>query len=91
MSDYPPIQTVSGVVISVEGPSLAEVTSFSLRANDGRTMSLLTDATVQANNGGLPLPHLREHLVSGAAITVEFVDPACAEPSLIRYTDAPTQ
>jgi hypothetical protein len=35
------------------------------------------------NNGGLPAPHLRDHLLSGEPVTVYYyVD------EVIRYTDA---
>lgn len=43
--------------------------------------------TLEVNNGGLPAPHLREHLVSGEPITVDYRDEN-GEKVAIRYTDA---
>jgi hypothetical protein len=44
--------------------------------------------TLDLSNGGLPAPHLREHLVSGEPITAtHFGDRDGLH--LTRYTDAP--
>ena len=44
--------------------------------------------TLDLSRGGLPAPHLREHLVSGEPITVEYrVEDG--EKVATRYVDAP--
>jgi hypothetical protein len=78
----PPLQE-TGVVISADGPTAAEVDRFSLRTADGRVLDL-TVGRLDLDNGGLPAPHLREHLVSGEPITVFFYG-----DEVIRYVDAP--
>jgi hypothetical protein len=70
------------VVISADGPDAASVTRFSLRTNDGQILDLKV-GRLDLNNGGLPAPHLREHLVSGEPITVYYY-----ADEVIRYTDA---
>ena len=69
-------------MISVEGPSAAQVDRFSLRTNDGQVLQL-TVGRLDVSNGGLPAPHLREHLVSGEPITVFYYG-----TEVIRYIDA---
>jgi hypothetical protein len=74
---------VNGVVISVDGPSAVEVERFSLRTDDGRVLQFRV-GRLDLGNGGLPAPHLREHLVSGEPITVYYY-----ADEAIRYVDAP--
>lgn len=74
---------MNGVVISVDGPSVAEVERFSLRTVDGRVLQFRV-GRLDLGNGGLPAPHLREHLVSGEPITVYYY-----ADEAIRYGDAP--
>jgi hypothetical protein len=71
------------VVISANGPNAAEVDRFSLRTADGRVLAF-TVGRLDLGNGGLPAPHLREHLVSGEPITAFFYG-----DEVIRYVDAP--
>ena len=79
--------TVTGVVISADGPNAAQVERFSLRTNDGQVLEFSV-VTLDVSNGGLPAPHLREHLVSGEPITVEFREEN-GQRFAIRYVDAP--
>ena len=77
----PPTE-VTGIVISADGPDAANVERFSLRTSDGQVREF-TVGRLDLNNGGLPAPHLREHLLSGEPITVyHYGDEA------IRYVDA---
>ena len=72
----------TGVVIAVDGPSAAQVDRITLRGNDGST-TVLTVGALDLTDGGLPAPHLREHLVSGEPIT------AYSNNNVLRkYTDA---
>ena len=70
-------------MLSADGPDAAQVDRFSLRTNDGQVMQF-TVGRLDLSNGGLPAPHLREHLVSGIPITVFYYG-----TEVIRYIDAP--
>jgi hypothetical protein len=74
------------VVIAADGPTVAQVESFSLRTADGQVLEFRIDR-LDLSSGGLPSGHLREHLVSGAPITVLFRDEDGAHVA-IKYTDA---
>ena len=82
-----PRSTATGVVISVDGPSAAEVDRFRLRTNDGEVLEFVV-GRLQLTSGGLPAPHLREHLVNGEPISVDYRDED-GKRVAIRYTDAP--
>ena len=82
----PTLATATGVVIAVDGPSSAEVDTFTLRTTDGQTLDF-TVGRLDLSNGGLPAPHLREHLVSGIPITVTYDDQA-NDNVVQRYVDA---
>lgn len=82
----PPPATAIGVVISVDGPSAAQVNSFTLRTDSGQVLAF-TVGRLDLANGGLPAPHLREHLVSGEPITVEF-EAVSGENIARSYVDA---
>jgi hypothetical protein len=46
--------------------------------------------TLALDRGGKPAPHLREHMVSGQPIIVEFYrDECCDRLVAVRYRDAP--
>jgi hypothetical protein len=75
------------VVIDVDGASAASVDAFQLRTNEGEVLDFKV-GTLELASGGLPAPHLREHLVSGVPITVEYRDEN-GQKFAIRYTDAP--
>ena len=66
-----PDQMVTGVVIAVDGPSIAEVDQVTIRTNAGETLTL-TVGRLELTGGGLPAVHLREHLQSGIPITAHF-------------------
>lgn len=83
----PPTQSATGIVISVDGPSAAQVDSFSLRTDEGQVFEFLV-GTLDLSDGGLPAPHLRDHLVSGEPITVGYTVEA-GRFVAVRYVDAP--
>jgi hypothetical protein len=74
------------VVISVDGPSAAQVDRFNLRTNEGEVMQFIV-GTLEVYDGGLPAPHLREHLVSGEAIDVLYRQQN-GQNVAVKYTDA---
>ena len=75
------------MVISAEGPDASQVNRFTLRTNDGQVLTF-TVGTLDVSGGGLPAPHLREHLVSGMPITVTFSREG-GENVATHYVDAP--
>ncbi|CAN5645758.1 hypothetical protein BH23CHL7_BH23CHL7_01410 [soil metagenome] len=84
-----PTSTETGVVISVDGPDLARVTSFVLHSAGGTQITFEVE-TLALDRGGKPAPHLREHLVSGQPIVVDFYrDECCDRLVAVRYRDAP--
>lgn len=77
---------MTGVVISVQGPAAAQVDGFALRTSEGQVLQFVV-GILDLAGGGLPAPHLREHLVSGIPITVDYRDEN-DERVAIRYIDA---
>ena len=74
------------MVISVDGPNAADVERISLRTNEGEVLDL-NIGILELTNGGLPAPHLREHLASGVPITVFYYGDRDGF-HLTRYFDA---
>jgi len=84
----PPVLSATGVVIAAEGPNPAQVDTFSLRTSSPVVLAF-TVGRLDLSEGGLPAPHLREHLTSGEPITVYFhIDAATGQRVADRYTDA---
>jgi hypothetical protein len=82
----PTFASATGVVIAVTGPNSADVDSFTLRTADGQVIEF-TVGRLELIGGGLPAPHLREHLVSGVPITVDY-SVENGQNLAIRYVDA---
>lgn len=78
--------SVSGVVVSVDGPNAAQVERFTLRSADGRQLTFVV-GTLDVSEGGLPAPHLREHLLNGDPITVSY-RVENGQNLALRYVDA---
>ena len=87
-SDSSQRQTATGVVISADGPDASHVDHFTLRSNDGQVVEFKV-GTLDLAGGGLPAPHLREHLVSGIPITVTYARQG-GENVASHYIDAPS-
>jgi len=64
--------TASGLVIAATGPDSATVDTFTLRTNDGQVIDF-TVGTLDLSNGGLPAPHLREHMVGATPTRVYYI------------------
>jgi hypothetical protein len=64
--------SATGLVIAATGPDAATVDTFTLRTNDGQVIDF-TVGTLDLSNGGLPAPHLREHMVGATPTTVYYV------------------
>ena len=57
-----------------------------MRTSEGQVLQFVV-GILDLAGGGLPAPHLREHLVSGTPITVDYRDEN-SEKVAIRYIDA---
>jgi glucose/arabinose dehydrogenase len=77
------------VVIAADGPTAAEVDTFSLRTSQGQVLEFRVDRLDLAN-GGLPSAHLREHMQSGEPITISYHLESGANVA-DRYVDAAEQ
>ena len=75
------------MVIDVDGPDAATVESFLLNTDEGLVLDFTVD-TLDVTNGGLPAPHLRDHLISGEPITVTYRIDEEGQNVALRYTDA---
>jgi hypothetical protein len=82
-----PRQTATGVVLTADGPNVTDVDRFSIRTPDGQTLAFEIEM-LEVANGGKPAPHLREHLVSGVPIAVDYIAQNGRNLAL-RYVDAP--
>lgn len=69
-SDTSSGEGVTGVVVAVDG-DLAAIDSFSVLVEDGSTVLFVPDEGLLFDGSG-PLSHLRDHLVSGVPVAVEF-------------------
>jgi hypothetical protein len=77
--------TATGLVIAATGPDAATVDTFTLRTNDGQLIEF-TVGTLDLTSGGLPAPHLREHMV-GATPTEVFYRVQDGKDVAIKYID----
>jgi hypothetical protein len=77
---------VVGIVLSVSGPSLAQVDAFTMRTPYGEVLDFAVER-LELAGGGKPGPHLREHQVDGTPIEVEYKIDGGRLVAL-RYTDA---
>ena len=60
-----------GIVTAVEGSSPSEVTRFTLRTADGKTLSFEL-GTLETARDAFPAGHLREHQVSAEPVRVTY-------------------
>ena len=66
----PTLQTETGIVVSVDSPSIGVVDGFELRTRDGR--SLVFDTSALDFRPEFPAAHLPEHQRLAAAVTVTY-------------------
>lgn len=80
--------STTGVVTSVDGPAITEVERFTLRQPGGAQIEFVV-GRLDVSNGGLPAPHLRDHMVSGEPIRVFWYDDMGGTRAVaVRYEDA---
>ena len=61
----------SGVVVAVNG-NLSGIDSFTIRLEDGSDLTFIPAPDALFDGG--PFSHIRDHLVSGAPVAVEYVE-----------------
>ena len=81
-------QTITGIVLAVDGTTDTDMSGFTLRTDAGEVLTFSL-GRLDLANGGLPAPHLRAHLLSGAPITVTY-DVEGTGAVALRYVDAQT-
>jgi len=77
----------TGIVIDVQQSGPAIVTSFTLRADDGRLMIFKVGDT-SGGEGSFPSVHLRDHLASAQRVAVRYVTTDSGLLA-VRLADAP--
>jgi hypothetical protein len=82
----PPRQTETGLVVSVEALGLTDVRSFTIRTDDGRTVTFRI-GTLE-NGAQFPPGHLLEHRATGVKVVVTYRQEN-GEAVAIRLEDAP--
>jgi hypothetical protein len=80
------VLSATGLVVAANGPDVSSVTTFTLRTNDGQTINFVV-GTLDVSNGGLPAPHLREHM-AGSTPTTVYYRVENGQNVAIKYTDA---
>jgi hypothetical protein len=65
-----PLESVAGLVIEVDSPSLGRVDSFELRTDDGEVLTF--DTTTLEFRGEFPAAHLGEHMRMAEAVRVTY-------------------
>jgi len=82
----PPRQTETGLVVSVEAFGLTDVRGFTIRTDDGRTVTFRI-GTLE-NGAQFPPGHLLEHRATGVKVVVTYRQEN-GEAIAIRLEDAP--
>lgn len=67
----PAPQTAAGFVVDVKSTSLVQITSFTLRTEEGEELVFRLGA-LDLDSGGFPGTHLREHMINNQAVAVAF-------------------
>jgi hypothetical protein len=78
--------SATGLVIAANGPDAASVTTFTLQTNDGQKLDFVV-GTLDVSDGGLPAPHLREHM-AGSTPTTVWYHVQDGKNVATKYTDA---
>jgi hypothetical protein len=68
-------QTVRGVLLDVEAPSIQKVDSFTLRADDGQELHFVTAPNFNQGVSHLMTPgHMRQHMALADPVEVTYRD-----------------
>jgi hypothetical protein len=82
----PQTSTATGVVVAVDSRSLNDVTAFTIRTAEGRTIEFAVGAL--QNGAEFPPGHLVEHIASGVPVLVTYREEGGGR-SAVRIVDAP--
>jgi hypothetical protein len=82
-----PLQSTSGIVLSVQGSSPGVVDGFVLRTSDGQVITFSTVKT-QFDRTGFPPQHLREHQALATPVLVTYRTESGVN-DVIKLEDAP--
>jgi hypothetical protein len=80
------VLSATGLIIAADGPDAAQVTTFTLQTDDGQRLDFVV-GTLDVSDGGLPAPHLREHM-AGSTPTTVYYRVEGGQNVAIKYTDA---
>lgn len=83
----PAPQTAAGFVVDVQSTSLTQITSFTLRTEDGEAI-VFSVGPLDLNGGAFPGTHLREHMIANQPVAVAF-EVAGDDRVATRLVDAP--
>lgn len=83
----PATQSAAGIVIAVDQASLTDIRSFTLRTEDGDTLTFRM-GTLDLSGGAFPANHLREHMTTTAAVAVAYTE-TDGDRVAVRLVDAP--
>jgi hypothetical protein len=86
MAAAPAARTETGVVIAVDGSSLTDVTGFTLRTADGRSVPFRIGEL--QNAAVFPPGHLSEHMATSSPIVVTYREQD-GDRVAVRLEDAP--
>jgi hypothetical protein len=81
-----PDSPVAGIVTAVESAGLDQVKGFTLRTNDGETITFVLGPL--ENGDEFPPGHLKEHQAAGAPVLVFFRPEASGKLVVYRIEDA---
>lgn len=79
--------TAAGLVTEIETLGLGQVQTFTLRTEDGTSLTFDVTEGTDLGNGGFPADHLREHMATGAGVAVAFREDGDTLVA-VRLTDA---
>ncbi len=83
----PATRSAAGIVVGVDQPSLAEIRGFTLRTQNGETLTFAV-GKLDLSDGAFPANHLREHMTMATAVAVAYTEEG-GERIAVRLVDAP--
>jgi hypothetical protein len=87
----PQTQSVRGVLLDVVSPSIQQVDSFTLRADDGRELSFVTAPNFNQGASHAMTPgHMRQHMALADPVTVTYREES-GKLVALSATDATSQ
>ena len=69
----PVTRTAAGIVVAVDQRALTDISSFTLRTQEGELLTFEV-GSLDLSSGGFPANHLREHMATSMAVAVAYVE-----------------